>query len=250
MYHKVTGASEGWAWFACGWRMFARDPLLWIALLLIFFVIMIALSAVPLIGGLAVPLISPVLMAGLMFAAAESENGRAVDIGQLFTGFSDSSKLNPLLAVGAISLGANIAIMLVVLVSVGDPLISVMSAAAKGVQTVNPFLLVSGGAWITMLVGFLIALTLELLLMMGMVYAPALVMLENVEPIDAVKSSFMASLVNWLPLLIFSLVYLVFAVIATIPFLLGYIVLVPVTMCAVYCSYRGIYGVQQPSVAA
>jgi uncharacterized membrane protein len=45
-----------------------------------------------------------------------------------------------------------------------------------------------------------------------------------------------------LPLLVFGLVYLVLAVVAAIPFGLGFLILFPVTICALYASYREVFG--------
>jgi uncharacterized membrane protein len=51
-----------------------------------------------------------------------------------------------------------------------------------------------------------------------------------------------------LPLLVFGLVYLVLAVAAVIPLGLGFLVLGPVTVCAVYASYREIFGGSAPTL--
>jgi uncharacterized membrane protein len=245
MHRKITDASEGWTWLVCGWRLFTKDPAIWVVLLLIFFVIVIALSAVPLIGGLAVALVSPVLMGGLMYAARESDGGRALDIGQLFAGFSDSPKLNRLLVVGAIALVGNVIIGIIGLVSFGGVMMSAFMAASGGNVAINPLFAVSGFGWITLFVGIVVMLVVWALVLMATLYAPALVMLREVEPIEAVKSSFMACLANWLPLTVFGIVYLVLAIVAAIPLFLGFLILAPVSVCAIYCSYLSIYGAQQ-----
>jgi uncharacterized membrane protein len=45
-----------------------------------------------------------------------------------------------------------------------------------------------------------------------------------------------------LPFLVYGVVYVVAAIVASIPFGLGWIVLLPVLMLTVYVSYRDIYG--------
>jgi uncharacterized membrane protein len=66
-------------------------------------------------------------------------------------------------------------------------------------------------------------------------------MFNDVPPIEAIKSSINASLKNVVPLVVFLLIYFVLAVIAAIPFFLGFLVLTPVTAAALYASYRDIY---------
>jgi uncharacterized membrane protein len=56
------------------------------------------------------------------------------------------------------------------------------------------------------------------------------------------KLSFNASFVNMLPITVYSLIGLVFAIIASIPLGLGWLVLFPVLATSVYASYKDIFG--------
>jgi uncharacterized membrane protein len=62
--------------------------------------------------------------------------------------------------------------------------------------------------------------------------------------VAAVKASFSACFKNLLPLLVFGVVYAVLAIIAVIPLGLGLLLLIPVSLCAGYCSYKDIFGDQ------
>ena len=55
------------------------------------------------------------------------------------------------------------------------------------------------------------------------------------------KSSAKATIINAIPILIFSTVYVILAIIATIPFGFGFLILIPVTTGALLASYRDIY---------
>jgi uncharacterized membrane protein len=77
---------------------------------------------------------------------------------------------------------------------------------------------------------------------MAIWFAPALVVLRNVAPVEAMKASFAACLKNTVPLLVYSVLYLVAAIVASIPFGLGWIVLMPVLMLTLYVSYKDIFG--------
>jgi len=59
--------------------------------------------------------------------------------------------------------------------------------------------------------------------------------------IDALKGSFFGCLKNILPFLIYGLILMVASFIATIPLLLGWLVLGPVIGASVYTAYRDIY---------
>jgi uncharacterized membrane protein len=59
--------------------------------------------------------------------------------------------------------------------------------------------------------------------------------------VEAMKESFAGCLKNIMPFLIYGLVALVFAILAAIPFGLGWLLLGPVLIGSVYASYRDIY---------
>ncbi len=88
-----------------------------------------------------------------------------------------------------------------------------------------------------MLVGFV----LFMLVSTALWFAPALVVLRGVAPVDAMRLSFAASMKNIVPFLLWSIIYFIAAMIATIPFGLGWIVLVPVLMLTLYVSYKDVF---------
>jgi uncharacterized membrane protein len=58
----------------------------------------------------------------------------------------------------------------------------------------------------------------------------------------AMKESFVANLRNIPPFLVYGLIGLGLGFVAAIPFLLGWLVLVPVFAASVYASYKDIFG--------
>jgi uncharacterized membrane protein len=91
--------------------------------------------------------------------------------------------------------------------------------------------------------GFAIMLGVVLfsILMMAMQFAPMLVFFHNIAPVEALKLSFRAFLVNMGPMLVYGVVLITLAVLATIPILLGWLVLLPVIFTALYASYSDIF---------
>jgi uncharacterized membrane protein len=73
-------------------------------------------------------------------------------------------------------------------------------------------------------------------------FAPALVIFRNDEPIAALKASFFACLDNVGAFLVYSLVGLALALLASIPFGLGWLVLAPVYGASSYASYVDVFG--------
>ncbi len=65
---------------------------------------------------------------------------------------------------------------------------------------------------------------------------------DRPAPVEAMKASFAACLKNTVPFLVYGALYLVAAIVASIPFGLGWIVLVPVLMLTMYVSYKDIFG--------
>jgi uncharacterized membrane protein len=77
---------------------------------------------------------------------------------------------------------------------------------------------------------------------MALWFAPALVALRQVAPVEALKLSVAATLKNVVPFLVFGVIYIVAAVVASIPLGLGWIVLVPVSLLTAYVSYGDVFG--------
>jgi len=72
-------------------------------------------------------------------------------------------------------------------------------------------------------------------------FAPALVVFDNMQAWDAMKTSFSACLSNMLPFLLYGIIALMLTVLAMIPFGLGLLVLGPVLIASVYTGYRDIF---------
>jgi uncharacterized membrane protein len=76
---------------------------------------------------------------------------------------------------------------------------------------------------------------------MALWFAPALVVLNDRGAVEAMKESFAGCLKNIVPFLLYGVVLFVAAIIAAIPFGLGWLVLGPVVAGSLYASYRDIY---------
>jgi len=230
---RSVDAGRGTGWWSDGWALFTKSAGMWIVLGLIMLVIFIVLSVIPVLGSLAVSLLSPVFIGGWMIAARKAESGGAPDVNDLFSGFKD--KLTPLLVLGALLLAAMVVIGLVIGALGFGAVVGMMSGMHS---SVGGIMAAAGAGMLALFIG----LALGFVVAMALWFAPALVVFRNVAPVDALKASFAASLKNIVPLLIYGLIYIVAAIVASIPFGLGWIVLVPVSLLTVYLSYKDVFG--------
>lgn len=230
-----VAAGNGWDWIARGWKMFLGDPGMWIALFIVFVVLVGAVSLVPFAGSVATIVLGPVMTAGIVVICRNAENGDRLEIGQLFAGFRD--RTGPLVAVGALYLAAMVAIFLAVFLVMGAGI----GAAALLKGAGGDMRGMGAGAIAGMMVGMLLVLAALLPVMMAVWFAAPLVYFHDMAPVAAMKASFFGCLRNTLAFLLYGLVIMVLAVFASLPVMLGWLALGPTLAGSYYASYRDIY---------
>ncbi len=154
-----------------------------------------------------------------------------------------------MLTLGAISIAFSLVLMLTLAAVMGG---SAGTSALLGhdPETMHAQMMGAG------LAGLLTVLLLSLVFLMAMLYAAPLVLFAGVPPMQSLKLSLKACLGNWLPLLIFGLILIPLAILASLPLMLGWLFLMPIIMIAIYASYRDIFGgvqaapAQQPPATA
>jgi uncharacterized membrane protein len=218
--------------------MFKDAPGSWVACFLIFVVIMIVLAIIPVLGNIVGALISPFLVAGMMVGCRELERNEELTVSHLFAAFGKDS--GPLLVLGLLEFGLSLIVMLiaalVIFLSVGMMFVGVLAG-----QSLDPGVTLDPGFWIGALTMLLIVVALFIPVTMAVWFAPALVVLNGIEPWTALKWSFFACLKNIWPFTVYGLIMLLLGVVASIPFALGWLILGPVIIASVYTSYRDIF---------
>lgn len=227
---QVVPAGNGVSWITQGWEMFKQAPGVWIGVTLIFMVTMIVLGVIPLVN-LAVALFAPVFVGGIMLGCKALEDGNELTINHLFAGFSNN--FGNLVLVGAIYLVGIVAIY-VLMFLIGGSALAGAALMGGGKASIAAILL-------PMLLLLLVMLALMIPLAMAVWYAPALVVFHEVAPLQAMKASFFICIKNFMPFLIYGLVVMVLAIVATIPIGLGWLVLMPVLCASVYTSYKDMF---------
>jgi hypothetical protein len=228
---RTVAAGRGWSWIAQGWDLFRRQPGLWIGITITLFVILFALGLIPLLGKLANAVLWPVLSAGLLLGCRALAEGGSLEFGHLFAGFRE--RFGTLIAVGAISFAISFAIGMLVAVVMGVGIFTMFGG--------GPGPGASPEALMTVMLAVLVMFALLLPLMMALWFAPALVVFHDRGPVEAMQESFAGCLKNIVPFLVYGLIGLVFAILASIPIGLGWLLLGPVLIGSLFASYRDIY---------
>jgi uncharacterized membrane protein len=241
---RTVGAGHGATWWGEGWRLFTPAVGVWLLIWIILVVVYLA-AALTGIGSLVMHVLLPVFTGGMMLGCRALDRGNPLTLGHLFAGFSQ--RTGPLVVVGLIYTGLGLLVTL---------LVAGMMVALFGVAifnmlagTVDPSQ--SGIALDSVVVAVLLCVLFFLLLLLPLImavwFAPALVMLGGLSPGAAMAASFRGCLRNVVPFLLYGLIGFGLAIVASIPFGLGWLVLGPVTMATIYTSYCDIFEDQGPA---
>jgi hypothetical protein len=87
MKSHVVSVARGARWLLEGWRLFRVAPASWLALVFAYWMLMTAVSLVPLLGVIAAMVLIPGFSVGFMAASRSCELGKAPALGILFDGF-------------------------------------------------------------------------------------------------------------------------------------------------------------------
>jgi hypothetical protein len=229
---RSVDAGRGWDWIASGFDLFKKAPGIWILTIVIFFVCSIVIGIIPVIGPIANIIVMQIFVGGLMLGCRALDAGESLEIGHLFAGFS--SRTSDLVVLGLLTIvGWFIAVIPALLIVGGGAFVSMMSGGSPAAQF--------GAMGVTFMLGLLLALALAVPLYMALWFAPALVVLNGLKPVEAMKASFVGCLKNIVPFLLYGVVMIVLCIVAAIPAGLGFLVLGPVAVASMYTGYRDIF---------
>jgi hypothetical protein len=209
---------RGTDWLRASYGLFRRARLPWLVLVLAYYLVLLLIHWVPLLGGLLSVVMKPVFSVGFLAAAWNQERGVTPTPRHLFQGFH--SNLWALLPLGLlIVLNIAIAVGATAIVD-GGQLIRLMMNPPEGdldpevTRRLNETF-AEPRVQLGMLFGALCALPIVLALW----WAPALVVFQDASVPTALRTSLRASLANWRPLLRWGIV--VFLVTTVLPTVVG-----------------------------
>jgi uncharacterized membrane protein len=210
--------------------MFREATGLWIGISVVLFIAILLLNLIPIVGPFSSYIIMPIIGGGLMLGCRSLENGEGLSFGHLFAGFQKNG--GQLALVGLLYMvGIIVIVLLAFVLGLGGGIGAAMMGGDAG----------TGAAVSSIMLGGLLGLALGIPLAMAIWFAPALVVLNELTAIQAMKLSFQGSLRNMLPFLLYGIIGFVLAIVASIPLALGWLALTPTMICSSYVSYREIF---------
>jgi uncharacterized membrane protein len=224
---RRVGAGNGLSWISAGWELFRQAPGTWIVLSVVLMILTILLSLIPLLN-VVVNLLVPVFMGGIMLGCRALDDGEELRVGHLFAAFSGHA--GKLVLLGLLYLAGMLAIMVVVFLLMGISGFAAFTEVRNAKAAIGTFVL-----------PILVGVALMVPLAASIWFAPALVVLQDMSSLQAMKASLFAGLKNFLPFLVYGLVIVVLAVVASIPILLGWLALMPVMYASIYTSYKDVF---------
>lgn len=225
---RRCSARQGLVWLGGGWAAFRRNPGGWIQILLTVGLLWFVLSLIPLISVA----VLPILNGGLMIACERQQRTGRLKLSDAFAGFGN--RLAPLMLLGVLSLAGVILSLL--------PLATVIGfSAASGLLSGKP-----DPEHLTALqegfgVSIALLLAASLLLYSALWFAPALVVLQKLGPLEALKTSFLACWRNVGAGLVYFLAATALMIAGVIPVGLGLLVVIPMLIASIHASYRDIF---------
>jgi uncharacterized membrane protein len=234
---RSVPAGHALDWYREAWRLFKVSPGMWIGIWIVFLVCVVAISFLPFIGQFIVGVLTPTLVGGAMVAARNADREQRVALGDLFAGFRGN--FATLLLIGLLQLVISLVVALVV---------GLVSAAYFGAMfgsqmaDMAPEQFLNAGTIVPMMVMGIVIAVVFTPVTNAVWLAAGLAALDGAGALDALRRAFSASFRNLLPLLLLVVLTMVFAIVATIPFGLGWLVLGPLVMCVVYAQYRDLFG--------
>lgn len=233
---RMGRAGWGMSWISEAFRMFREQFLLWLGIGVVYL-------AIALVGGLvgnflpiinlAFSLVTFVFIGGIIKGCQAQAMGRELRFDHLFSAFR--THLGPLIILLLLYLLATIIIVI--------PLAIVMGIIIyyTGLDY-EIFRQLNSGILLALIFIFIVAILAFIPLIMTIWFAPALIVLHDIKPVQAMKMSIKGCLKNILPFLVFGIVGPIIAILGIVLTLgLGFLVLIPVGMITYYTSYRDVW---------
>ncbi|HYR00459.1 MAG TPA: BPSS1780 family membrane protein [Casimicrobiaceae bacterium] len=188
-------AAHGALWLRRAFAMLSEHRVRWLLLLLAYYVIIVSIDFVPIVGAFVAPLLKPVFAVGFLAAAWSQERGEPPSFGQLFRGFR--SDLRALLPLGAVFVAGMTGAVVATSFVDGGKLLEVLAGSARPDEAFAG----RSDVQLAMLFGALCALPVVLALW----FAPALVVFQDCGAGRALATSLRAAVANWRPIAVYGL---------------------------------------------
>jgi uncharacterized membrane protein len=219
-------------WIRSAFKQFKAFPFVWITLAIIYVGIAFISLQNELLKFLAV-LLMPIFNGGLFIAAATGDRGISPRVEQLFSAFkTDALKLMITGAFwGLISVVFHQFLYAVIFYGIAEP----EKLSTEQLFTYfhslpsTTYLIAAGLLWIFTF------------LSIAYNVIPGLIIFNRLTPLTAYRFAFSACLRNWQPLMLYMVLLAFLGIIATLPLLLGWIVLLPMVLIINFYIWRELF---------
>jgi len=255
MNARVVQPARGAVWLAEGWRMFRAAPFGWLVLVFTYLMGTMLMSAVPLLGPVAMGVLVPALSVGFMAASRAAWRRQPVDLAMLAAGFRE--RLPAQLVLGAVYCAGFFAAIYGSALADGGALLAALQRSSESAGEPE-----TADAVVS---GLLFAVLLYVPTMMLLWFSPVLVAWHAVTPARALFYSAVAFWLNLRAFLVYGIALAALLVVAVgaltllaalmpgsvsaagaqaLVFPLALVVL-PILFASYYASYRDIFGVAE-----
>ena len=226
---------EGFSIVGDAWQIYKKSALMWTLVCITSFIVMVALSLIPILGQVATSLLMTPMIAGLYIGAEQVRNGEAqsVRFGHLFAAFKAGKGLR-LVGFGLVYLVLYIAMMAAVLFAVGASDLLPLVMGQQGSEIDPP-------AMQGLLIGVLAMAVMGVFFTMIYWFAVPLITFQNQGMFEAMINSLKGCLKNIWPITLYGLAVMFWLFLGAIPVGLGLLVVIPVLYISAYTAYRRIY---------
>lgn len=219
--------SEMYQWIPRGGELFKRSPGGWVLAMLVGFAMAVILSLIPLVNIL-FNLCVYVFIGGMMIGAKAVFDGGKFEVSHLFSGFSASP--GRLILLGLVPF--LLFVVLGIFMAIALPAYQGYLERAGAEATID-----TGIPLAVMGISFILGIGLTFAIW----FAPALIVLQKLSVMTAIRDSFLGCLKNAPAMIVFWIAAMVLMIIGALPALLGLLVVIPILFGASFAAYQGIF---------
>ena len=239
MSYRTVEAGRGVAWLTEAVQLVMKAP----AVFLVQALIVAVISVIPVLGQLAMLVLGPALLAGMVWSMREADQGREPQIPQLFEGFTREGRIGGLIALCLPAIAGGLVIFVLGFLFIGGALLGTVFSGGSETAAALGF---GGGMLLFVATMLIVGFAIYSLI----VFAIPRVMFDAEEPFQAMKESIGASLANIAPLLVFSVIFffaamivmLVLSIIPVLGTIVAYLAIHAALAGAVYIAYKDVFG--------
>lgn len=223
-------------YFSKGLEIFKKNPGGFLGYVVVFIVISLVTSFIPILGTLIGLVINPPLTIGMAIAAHKQEKSGSEDFGNFFKGFDHIAQL----------LVANI-IMVLIYIVLAIPLIFIVGfSAIMAFASGDPEAIMESSAQIaSMGLGLLVMFLIYLYVGISLRWTNYLIVFHKYDAVDAIKTSWKLVNKSWFMHLAFGVLAFLALIGGMIALFIGILFVIPIIAIADYAGYADVTGLNK-----